>query len=84
MPEGEEHNGLDREKLEHGVVGREEVFGGRVEQEEAVEGDGDRDVVGYAAVEVACSRAGGGRQEGSQRQDGGLKYIYTHSSIHKL
>ena len=56
LPEGEENDGLDSEKLEHRVEGSEEWLGGRVEQKEPIESDSDRYVVGYGAVEVSSSR----------------------------
>ena len=39
------------------MVGGEEWFGGRVEQEQTVESDGDRYVVGNGAVEITGSWA---------------------------
>ena len=44
------------------MEGREHGLSGRVEEEEAVEGDGDGYVVGYADVEVACC----GTEEGGR------------------
>ena len=52
MPKGEENDRLDREELEGRVVGPQELLGGRVEEEESEEGDGDADVVDEGGVEV--------------------------------
>ena len=53
MPEGEEYDRLDREKLEHGVILGEQFSRGWVEEDQAIEGDSDGEVVGKGAVEVA-------------------------------
>ena len=53
MPEGEKDDCLDGEELESWVIGSQELFGGRVEEEEGEEGDRDADVVDQGGVEVA-------------------------------
>ena len=53
MPEGEKDDRLDREELESWVIGSQELFGGRVEEEEGKEGNRDADVVDQGGVEVA-------------------------------
>lgn len=59
LPEGEKNDGLDHEELEDGAVGAEQVPGGKVEEEEGVEGQADRDVVDDGHVEVAAGHTGG-------------------------
>lgn len=56
LPEGEENDRLDGKELEHRVVGLQQVSGGKVEEEEAVEGQRHRDVVDDSDVEVAAVR----------------------------
>ena len=56
LPEGEEYDGLDGEKLEHGVILGEQFSRGWVEEDQAVEGDSDGEVVGKGAVEVTIPR----------------------------
>lgn len=46
LPEGEEDNGLDGDKLEHRVVLGEQFPRGRVKEDQTIQGNGDRDVVG--------------------------------------
>lgn len=41
LPEGQEDDRLDHEELEHGAVGAEQLPGGKVEEEEGVEGQAD-------------------------------------------
>jgi hypothetical protein len=53
LPEGEEDNGLDGEKLEHRVVLGEQLLRGGVEEDQAIEGNSNGEVVGKGAVEVA-------------------------------
>ena len=57
MPEGQEDDGLDREKLEHRVVLGEQFPRGGVEQDQAIESNSDGEVVGKSTVEVAIPRA---------------------------
>ena len=64
LPEWEEDDGLDGEELEYRVVGLEEVPCGKVEEEEAVEGQWHRDVVDDGDVEVATLRTVG--EEGEE------------------
>ena len=52
LPKGEENNRLNREELESRVIRPQELLGGRVEEEEGEEGDGDADVVDEGGVEV--------------------------------
>lgn len=59
LPEGEKNDGLDHEELEDGAVGTKQVPGGKVEEEEGVEGQADRDVVDDGHVEVAAGDTGG-------------------------
>ena len=53
MPKREKDDGLDGEELEYGVVLGEKLPRGGVEENQAVEGDGDGEVVGQGTVEVA-------------------------------
>ena len=46
LPEGEEDNGLDGDELEHRVVLGEQFPRGRVKEDQTIQGNGDRDVVG--------------------------------------
>lgn len=55
LPEGEEDDRFDHKELEHGPVGAEEVSGGKVEQEEGVEGQADGDVVDDSHIQVTAS-----------------------------
>lgn len=57
LPEGEEDDRLDHEELEDGAVGAEQFASGKVEEEEGVEGQADRDVVDDGHVEVAAGDA---------------------------
>lgn len=54
LPEGEKNDGLDHEELEDGAVGAKQVPGGKVEEEEGIEGQADGDVVDDGHVEVAA------------------------------
>lgn len=62
LPEGEEDDGLDHEELEDGAIGAEQVPGGKVEEEEGVEGQADGDVVDDGHVEVAAGDTVGTRK----------------------
>lgn len=62
LPEGEEDDRLDHEELEHGAVGDQQLPGGKVEEEEGVEGEADRDIVDDGHVEVATGHTGDGRE----------------------
>lgn len=53
LPEGEKDDRLDGEELPDGIVGREEVSRGVVEEDQSVEGQADADVVDHDDVEVA-------------------------------
>ena len=44
LPEGQEDDALDGEELEGGVIGPQELLGGRVEEEEGVQGHRDAGV----------------------------------------
>lgn len=61
MPEGEEDDRLDHEELEHGVVRDKQFTCGKVEEEESVERQADRDVVDNGHIQVATSNTGGER-----------------------
>lgn len=68
MPEREKDDRLDHEELEDGAVGTEQLPGGKVEEEEGVEGQADGDVVDDGHVEVAaCDAAGRGAFSGWDR-----------------
>lgn len=54
LPEGEEDDRLDHQELEHGAVGAEQLLGGKVEEEEGVQRQADRDVVDDGHVEVTA------------------------------
>ena len=41
LPEGEEDDGFDGDELEDRVEGREEGFGGRIEEKQAIESNSD-------------------------------------------
>lgn len=58
LPEREEDNSLDGEKLEDGLKGLQELPGGEVEKEQGIESQADRDVVYEGDVEVAAVDAG--------------------------
>ena len=66
LPEGEEDNSLHGEELEDWVVLGEELSCGGVEENEAVQGKGHRDVVEKCAVEVAISWTKGKRRGGER------------------
>lgn len=53
LPEGQENDRLDCEELPDWVVWREQVFGGMVEQHEAVERQWHWQVVNHSDVEIA-------------------------------
>lgn len=55
LPEGEKNDGLDHEELEDRAVGAKQVPGGKVEEEERVEGQADGDVVDDGHIEVAAA-----------------------------
>ena len=44
MPERQKDDGLDGEKLQNWIVGRQQVSGGEVEEDERIQGQGDRDL----------------------------------------
>jgi len=53
LPEWKEDDGLDREKLQHWIVGSEKLLSGRVEEEERIEGQAHAEVVDDGYVQVA-------------------------------
>ena len=55
MPEGEKYDGFNGAELQDGVVGSQQVFGGVVEEEKAVEGQGYRKVVDHRDVQISGS-----------------------------
>ena len=57
MPEGQEDDRLDNAELEDRVVWAEQLLGGRVEENESIQGQSDGDVVDYCDVQVASSRS---------------------------
>lgn len=59
MPEGKKDDRLDHEELEDRAVRAEQLPGGKVEEEEGVEGQADGDVVDDGHVEVAAGDAAG-------------------------
>lgn len=59
MPEGKKDDRLDHEELEDGAVRAEQLSGGKVEEEEGIEGQADGDVVDDGHVEVAAGDAAG-------------------------
>lgn len=72
MPEGEEDDRFDHEELEHGPVGTEEVSGGKVEQEEGVEGQADGDVVDDSHIQITASDT-----VGSEIQEFSFTFFYN-------
>lgn len=52
MPVGEEDHTLHGEELEDRLVRPQKVLGGKVEQEEGVEGNGDAEVVDKGDIDV--------------------------------
>lgn len=54
LPEGEEDDRLDHEKLEHGAVRAQQLPGGEVEQEEGVQRQADGDIVDDGHVQVTA------------------------------
>lgn len=56
MPEGQEDDGFNCEKFEHRFVRPEQVAGGKVKEEESVEGQADGDVVDDCDVKVSSIR----------------------------
>lgn len=64
MPEGEEDDGLDHEELEDRPVGTEQLPCGKVEEEEGVKGQADRDVVDDGHIQVATGDAVGQARSG--------------------
>lgn len=55
LPEGEKDNWLNHEELEHRVVRDKQFTCGKVEQEESIERQTDRDVVDNGHIQVATS-----------------------------
>jgi len=53
LPEGQEDHRLYCEELQDRVIGSQEVFGGKVEEEKSVEGKRDADVVDDADIDIA-------------------------------
>ncbi len=56
LPEGQKDDGFNGAKLQDGIVGSQQVFGGVVEEEKAVEGQGYRKVVDQRDVQISGSR----------------------------
>ena len=52
LPERQEDDRLDDGELEHRIVGRQQVLGGEVEEEQRVQGQRDRHVVNDGHVQV--------------------------------
>lgn len=67
LPEGEEDDRLDHKELEHGAVGDQQLTGGKVEEEEGIEGQADRDIVDDGHVEVATGHTADGRERGTSK-----------------
>lgn len=53
LPEAQKDDGFDDGKFENRVVGREQVFGGKEEEEKRVESQCDGDVVDDRDVKIA-------------------------------
>lgn len=58
LPEGEEDDCLDGEELQDWLEGLQEVSGGKVEEEERVEGQADGGVVDQGHIQVAAVDTG--------------------------
>lgn len=57
LPKGKKDDRLDHEELEDGAIRAEQLPGGKVEEEEGIEGQADGDVVDDGHVEVAAGDA---------------------------
>lgn len=54
LPKGKKDDGFNHEKFEHRAVGAEQVSGGKVEEEESVQGEADWDVVDDGHVQISA------------------------------
>lgn len=59
LPEGQEDDRFDGQELEDRFKGPQKVTGGRVEEEQSIEGQTHRDVVDDRNIEVASIHAAG-------------------------
>lgn len=62
LPEGEENDSLDGDELEDRLKRAQQVHGGKVEEEEGIKSQADREVVDDGDVEIAASDTAGGEQ----------------------
>lgn len=78
LPKGQEDDRFDGQELEHRFKGPQKVTGGRVEEEESIQGQTHRDVVDDRNVEVASIHTTG-------RQRFEKKYSkFVHSSVYGI
>ena len=56
LPKGDKYDGLDNQKLEHWLPSNQEVLGGKVEEQQGIEGKADANIVDHGYVEVATVR----------------------------
>lgn len=79
LPEGEKDDRLDHEELEYGVVRDEQFTCSKVEEEERVERQADRDVVNNSDIQVATSHTGGDETQ-KEKHWGKFIFIWTFQS----
>lgn len=69
LPEGEKDDRLDHEELEYGVVRDKQLTCSKVEEEERVERQADRDVINDGDIQVTTGNTGGNTQKKSEYWD---------------
>ena len=55
MPEAQKDDRFDDGEFENRIIGREQIFGGKEEEEESVEGYRDTNIVDEGSVEVSLA-----------------------------